>query len=288
MFFICFGTRMKQLPVILLIISLVSCCKKDAELNGHWHFTRINRDAISAGLDHLAIDIINDTFAVLDKTRYGGMGGYLNRKEKTIRFGGECLVLNFRHQLENDHLILNQEEFDQEGERIFIGIKCDSICCDEQEEFFGYSPVQIDLPTFKDTANLYAGRHWPMGYIISIEIGKVKKQYSNFNGEEYKLVLSQKIASIQEMDLWEKVHLIKLPESKRHLSKTVIYADKSTPIEFILPILYKLKEMGKKEVYFAGKESSRKFKIWYKAVNIEKKSTILLKGTDLGMSIENK
>lgn len=240
------------------------------DIPGHWHVYRYTSDSTSAFTQISTIDILNDSTAIWDQfVQSRGMGGYVDKKAQTIRFGGECLMLNFRYSWEGEQLLLHQEYYDEEDPISYLAERCDENCCDREQEFFTYSPVEISLPVFIDTVGLLRRIAEP-SRISNIEFGLPKIKYAMAcPPSKHRLILGHKFALVSDIDIWKLKHLIKLPEYQRTFWRAAIYADRRTPFWRLLPVLRQLRALGETEFYLAGKANTNTFQIWYWPILLE-------------------
>lgn len=237
------------------------------ELKGHWHLSRIDPKERSL-IDELpTIDFENDSIAILGKhQRHGGIGGYHDSKNKTIRFGGECFTANFSYTIEDGKLNLTQTNYQNELD-FFSAKKCNKNCCNKQEDFFYGLNIQIDLPTTNEMdCNISQYRSLENELYIGLPNQNLRADY----GSVYKLVLNNKFSTIENLALWEKKHIVKIPQIKRDAIIKVIYADKETPMKEIVPILKYFKEKEEKNLFYAmrKKEMPNGLKICLKKADL--------------------
>lgn len=244
---------------VAMLLFLLSGLRKPKDISGHWHIQRIED---SDYYPFFSIDVMNDTTAILNRfVGFGGMYGYVDRREQTIRFGGECLALNFRYWFKNGQLVLNQEEYDRVLVATFTAQCFDVNNCNLEEEFFAEALVRVELPdrqNFKSDIDL----NLSMQGIIQIGIPKTGATVAQ-TSSEHQLVLGDKLGSVSDIELWKEKNLVKLPEDKRDRWRVVFYADRKTPMKTIFPILRKLRTMGDKGCYLAAKTRGEEFKIIY-------------------------
>ena len=263
---------MEKLLLFLLLLIIASCSKPD--LRGHWHVEPIDGEALLGGVDYFTIDIENDTFGLFNKYVFSseGWGGYIDRQNQEFRFGGECLVINFRYKFEGEKLILNQTEYDKEYEKKFIGFKCDGICCDKQKEYFALSDLEINLPLAKDTS-LLVNRPNQFSLVTPLWFGKPKEYYQDIYGQDHVFTIRSLGALLlnkeEDIELAEEKFAIKVPENQRPRISRTIYADQNTPLKIIIPVLEKYQSLNKKRIYIAFREASTypKLNLWYKRVD---------------------
>lgn len=217
-------------------------------LKGHWHFenTDCHKTSLISALPTL--DFENDSVAILGKyQKDGGMGGYHNPIGKTITFGGECFMADFKYTFEADQLRIISEGYDGAC-ALKLASKCEPICCDKQAEFFYGKNIDIDLPILaKEKIIPFENTYLENSLFIGTPSEELKAIY----GSDHRLVLGNNFATVEDLELWEEAHKVKIPASKRAKIFTVIYADKNTPMKVIRPLFEYFEHKKEKEIYFA-------------------------------------
>lgn len=265
--------RMKQLLHIIIFISLtfISCKEQIQDLNGHWHIEALNKEANNSYSYLHVVDIVNDTTAIFGSYGglYNGIWGYLDQPNKMLGYGGEDIFGRFSYQLKRNKLVLTELDVSNGQEAVkFIGYKCNESCCNKQEEFFNEYNVNVDLPIAKSFSQLDTIASWGLTHLIILGISKINNQ-SNFN-KKHQLILGNRIATINELELFNEIANIKTPENKRDQIKYVIFADKATPMSDIFKVFAKQSELGIKTIYIALREKDvyKKLNIWLKKVDL--------------------
>lgn len=262
----------------IILMSFYSCENEIPDLNGHWHLEYEGKDnEYNLTESWPTIDIREDTLAIigLNVYGYGGIGGGLSYKENRMRFGAECLVIDFKYSFDGEKLHLLEEFEDTVDDEdiykytYYTAYRCDSICCDKQREFFFGTNVEIDLPvlkSLKDTVDINYSLQNPIFF------GKPIATWQPSYGTNYKMVLGRRFGKLEDIDLWEEKHKIKVPEHNWSEIKKIIYADRMTPMAVILPFIEKYIDRGDDKFYFATKESNmnKKLQIEIKTIDFTK------------------
>lgn len=221
------------------------------KLEGHWHL--IPQDGERKF--EKTIDFENDTIAILNKHigGYGGTGGF-HFVGSSIRFGGEGIMIEMKYKEEKGNIIFERESGNGSGKRsYFNGIRCDSNCCEKQKEYFYYENVEIDLPViFGCNGMSFEQRNLEN----KLFIGKPKKEFEAEFGTKHKFSFGSKFGNMSELKLWEEKHKITVPKSQRKEIYNVIYADQSTPMKTIKPLLNYFTTEGNHNVFFAMRKET--------------------------------
>jgi hypothetical protein len=241
--------NMIKILLLTFLIYMVSC--RGPELEGHWHLTRIGQGESSLIESYPTIDFEDDTTVCLGKYigSYGRIYGYHDKLKKRMRFGGECLVVDFRYETRGRDLILYHERYDEEHDEKFLAQKYNWSDCDKQAEFFYGQNVTIDLPVIFEGQEFTKLTHGEpgMGIYLGIPFDKLQNTY----GKEHKMVLGGKFSEVKDLDLWEEIIKLKWfnPEGLR--PKRILYADKNTPFEKIEAVIDFYYDQGVEEVFLA-------------------------------------
>ncbi len=220
--------------------------KEPIKLEGHWHLKKMEHGVESSENRFYTIDFMDDNIVVLDKG-YGGISGSHDSKSQSIHFGGECFMLNFFYSIEKDELKLFRWGSETDDDYL-LAVKCEQNCCDKQKDYFSYQDIGIDLPIskkeicFQQTEKSLENRMY---------FGLPKEANHSSTYPSYQLVLGERFSKVEDIDLYIEKHKIKVAENKRNRIYRVIYADKNTPMETIIPVLERLKEIGEERVFFA-------------------------------------
>ncbi len=268
--------------IFVLLISLQSC-EKDVDnhnILGHWH---VLPSSSSQGFDRYStIDVLNDSDAIFDRgviSEEEGYKGTVDHAKSQIRFGGECLILDFNFKVIDDTtLVLSLMRYDETGKESFRGIKCSKKCCSPEEDYFKHSKVLISIPTDNEDINGYSYSYLPLYLLRIAYIGKLNKSLADVYGQSDNiLLLGDKISNISDIKDWKNAHLLKVPEQARDRTRTAILCDTSTAYSTIKPIFEELKELGETNVLFGINSSTDSFLIKWVPVllNEELDSTIV-------------
>jgi len=207
-------TRIGKIFLLLVVLFTVACTKPN--LNGHWHITSIKEDKI--------------------------MGSPIDLKKWEMLFGGECFVLNFKFTMQKEALFLRQIEYTQPGEKQFIAKRCAKNCCNQQQDYFSSTMLEMDLPQKKDSIGLWKAGNSPTSLIYPLFFGLAKN--TNDQSIRFTTGLKDFEVSIDSIAVYEKKFLVKIPEQQWKRVKRVIYADKNTPLKNIIPVLKKYQALG--------------------------------------------
>jgi len=256
---------MKITTLIILVWCLSSCTNEEGQLLGHWHIYGVGNNNPSIG-EYSTIDIRNDTLAIFNKGIFSdySLKGSIDHENKTMLFGGECRMLDFRYRLVEDKLLLNKDRYDEETDISFVGKKCDSLCCDLQEDFFKSILLKVDLPSCKeDKKSLKSVYGMKQSLLRSVYVGKIKRSYHHLYPDEYMISLGGQEMGLEKVEEWRERCLIKIPENQRALSRSVIYADRHTPKAELIEVVETLLKSDDKPIYLALKNDRGKFEIMY-------------------------
>lgn len=256
---------------MILTLLLTSCSGKEERLEGHWHLYRVDKEQTISFSAYSTLDIINDTLAIFDGNSMWGSGfeGAIDQENLTMLFGGECLVLDFRYDFYQGQLLLNQKEYDEEGEVSFVGQRCGKECCDEEQDYFKDILVDIDLPTAD--AELEMLDSFPQYFVNPVFIGPVKKKYRGFYDDEYEYVVSLGGSSIgmNDLELWEAKYLMKFPKNHDVAPVVAIYKDVNVPTALVDSVRRELKNYSRLRIYEAYEGNTELFQIVYRSLENE-------------------
>jgi len=200
-------TRIGKIFLLLVVLFTIACTKPN--LNGHWHITSIKEDKIM-GSDYLTLDVYD--------------------------------VLNFKFTMQKEALFLRQIEYTQPGEKQFIAKRCAKNCCNQQQDYFSSTMLEMDLPQKKDSIGLWKAGNSPTSLIYPLFFGLAKN--TNDQSIRFTTGLKDFEVSIDSIAVYEKKFLVKIPEQQWKRVKRVIYADKNTPLKNIIPVLKKYQALG--------------------------------------------
>lgn len=244
---------------------LFSCQNKEVDLRGHWHI----EPATATGLVGMpTIDFVNDTFALLGKGIHGieGFGGTHEKDKKWLTFGPTCLSVSFRYEIIDEETILLHQEFEKDN-KVLTAKKCNTNCCDKQSEFFHDSPVDIDLPIAVSEICDDLFQKPFQGQII---YGIPKQEFQKEFGDTARLLLNYEFSTTADLALWEEKWKIKAPDNMHGQMHKVVYVDKATPMQAILPLLKYYIEKEEYEIYFASRRAdmSKGYRVCYTKMDI--------------------
>lgn len=259
-------TRIGKIFLLLVVLFTVACTKPN--LNGHWHITSIKEDKIM-GSDYLTLDVYDDTLGIINDQVFlnRGLAGPIDLKKWEMLFGGECFVLNFKFTMQKEALFLRQIEYTQPGEKQFIAKRCAKNCCNQQQDYFSSTMLEMDLPQKKDSIGLWKAGNSPTSLIYPLFFGLAKN--TNDQSIRFTTGLKDFEVSIDSIAVYEKKFLVKIPEQQWKRVKRVIYADKNTPLKNIIPVLKKYQALGVHKMVVALKamDNNQKLTIWYQLIN---------------------
>lgn len=125
---------MKSIVYFSTLLILLFLFPNKSDLRGHWHIHRLD-GAKLGDIDYTVMEIFKDKTALFGVSDYtGSFNGSIDRWNKTIKFGGECGILDFNYQFKDNHLLLIQQHYGGK----FKAIRCGTDCCDRQKDFFSY------------------------------------------------------------------------------------------------------------------------------------------------------
>lgn len=256
--------------LMILTLSLTSCNGVEERLKGHWHLYRVDKEQTISFSAYSTLDIINDTLAIFDRNSLWGFGfeGAIDQENLTMLFGGECLVLNFRYDIYKGQLLLNQKEYDEEGEVSFIGQRCGKDCCNEEQDYFKDILVDIDLPTADKELEMLDS--FPPNFVNPVFIGPIKKKYKEFYDEEYVVSLGGSSLGMDDLELWEAKYLMKLSKNYDVAPIVAIYSDVNVPEALVDTVRRKLKKYSQLGVYKAYEANRDPFQIVYESLDYDR------------------
>ncbi len=239
---------MKSIVYFSALLVLLFLIPDKLDLRGHWHVYPL-KGAKLEDVAYTTMEINNDetaSFGLSDYDYMGRFNGEIDTWKKTIKFGGECRILDFDYKFKEHYLLLTQQEYGGE----FKAVRCESDCCDQQKDFFSYQKhVEIDLPVAIDTIGLIKNK-----FLSILEkrllYGITKRKYHiNCFGSPQALVLDEKVSNILDIPIWNEKIKIKSPKAHHPLFKVVIYADKEVSLSKIKEGLKKCKDRVSASVF---------------------------------------
>jgi len=180
--------------IILFIAILLSCSSDQQDLNGHWHISYKNNSSDF----YATIDIENDTTAILNKDSaiYQEIGKH-DQEKREIFIPGSCGAYQFKYRRVGNNLKLENYLAD------WIGIKCDSNCCNKLEDFTKSLRIDIDLPkinvNISNTITKSFNRYQNFENII---IGKPKDKSARGHILGSALELDGRFADFADIKIW--------------------------------------------------------------------------------------
>jgi len=237
------------------------------DLRGHWHIYPQKNSSLG-GLSYTVMEIADDGTGTFGKSAFErAFNGQIDTWNRTMKFGGECAVLNFNYNFKGQNLQLVQQEYGGK----FLATRCNTNCCDKQKDFFSYQKkVDIDLPIALDTSNLLLKNFPPsLEYPLVYGFSKRRKKSLCF-GPRTSLLLGSRVSSEEDIPIGMEKQKIKINEKNHHLIKVVLYADKETRKSRLKKTTEVYKELGYKKVFFALRSESvqKDFKIWLKPFDL--------------------
>ena len=243
-------------------------------LRGHWHLEGIGPNSSFLGTEFLTIDFENDSLATLGKFKggYGGIEGFHDSKDKTIRFGGEGIMINFEYEIDQEKLMFYEKRHKKE-DGIYTAFKCGHLCCDKQVEFFDGLNINIDLPILYEGNCITSEK---LSLQSQLYIGRPKENQIDDLGLKHRLSFGNKFAKIEDLELWEEKHKIKVPDSFRDRIYNVVFADKDTPMSLIIPLIDYFKNQPQKQLFVAMRKvnTTEKVNICLIEIDFEKEISI--------------
>ena len=211
------------LPLFILLYS----CNSDPSLVGHWHaeITYPTEGGVPSS-SIFTFDILNDTLLSVweNPPFWAGQPGYHDEAEQTFSFGVECLATKWGYQVESADLLRAHDLYSDYAKKITL-IRHNG--CTFESHLFLDSRLNIQLPEAIPGAVELTERSLTREYFI----GPANKEYKDTYPGPYRYQLGDKIITEQDtgyLELYELQHLIKLPESKRGLTKAIVYANANT------------------------------------------------------------
>ncbi len=221
---------------IVMLLSLIYGCGNPDKIDGHWHIYG------SEGRRHYYNTIdIKDTIAILYKSKYRENWEFIidRKKEKMIIPINE-IYGEYDYQLKNDSLIFIMDEY---GERL-IGLKPEEENCNYEMDFFGPGNIHIQLPILENRLPEIKNKN----FLFEILVGPLKTSRDGVDLISIQIAGSN-IIKLDELELANLKHEIKVPENHRDLIPVLIYADKEVPIIDLAKILKQQKEINSRKTY---------------------------------------
>ena len=192
------------------------------------------------------MDIVNDTLAFRYRnTIYGEWEGAWIRKEKKLKFPGECGSGNFDYEVKNNEIYLKNHLGSQ-----YKGYKCDTTCCNIIEDYTYNFLIDIDFSVLKNNKGnlVFTQSLLDRYYVRSIIIGKPKKKYIEQYGDSIRIEISGKFVELEDIDIW--LEGVKNSCSKDEYSqvKYEIIVDRSVPVNYIKAVIDILRKNGPKKI----------------------------------------
>lgn len=261
---------MKKLLYISLILFTACYQSKSPDLQGHFHITALDTTLENYTVSFPTLDFEGDSVVVLGKHILGsdGIMGYHDPKQQELYLGGECIYFHFSYEWKDTSLILTLQEDGQPTEQ-FLAWKCDGGCCDKQAEFFFGFPIQIDLPKIKsDIAyDSTRSRSLEKPFYFGVPNPNLQSDY----GDSIRMVVREKFVTTEDLELYDEIIAVKIPESRRNRIYKVIYADKHTPMHQLAPLIQHYEEMGESRFYIAlrNQDISKRLMPYYVPFNFD-------------------
>ena len=221
---------------ICILLALTYSCGNLDKIDGHWHIYD------SKGIRHYYNTIdINDTIAILYKSKYKGNWEFIidRQKEKMIVPISE-IYGEYDYQLKNDSLIFIMDEY---RERL-IGLKPKEESCNYEMDFFGPDKIRIQLPVLENRLPEINNKN----FLFEILVGPLKRLKDSVDLIGIQIAGSN-IIKLDDLELANLKHEIKVPERHRELIPVLIYADRDLPLIDVAEILEKQQEINSRKTY---------------------------------------
>ncbi|SER27928.1 hypothetical protein [Neolewinella agarilytica] len=240
---------MRLFPILFLLFFF--SCHSGPELNGHWHLIHNRDHSIES-----TIDFLDDTSFLYQShpLYYGGWGGYIDREAQTMHWGGECMMGNWRYQLEADN---RWEVYSLKDNDKLVGTMLPHPDCSGVDDLFLDSKMAIQLPILTDTLSDLGSP----ALVSFLYVGPVKEEYHAIYPNEWYISLGDKIIDSDLSNnflLFDEQHRVKLPERLQEKIKKLVFLDKNTPLTALEPIIRHYCQKGYGELYLAGITASGK------------------------------
>ena len=263
--------------IILLLFVLLNLACNTPDLNGHWHITSIKEGEKIMGSDYLTLDIYDDTLGTINKQVFLSWShfGRIDFWKQEMLFGGECFVLEFKFTLQEEDLLLRQIAYTEPGEKQYIAKRCEANCCSQQEDYFSSTMLEIDLPQKLDSINAWEAGNTSRSLIYPLFFGLAKSSKKTKNRPiQFTIGRKDVEVHIDSIAMYEEEFLMYVPEENWKRLKRILYADKNTPLNKIIPVVKKYKALGihKMLVALQAKDSKGNFTVWYQPIAL---STII-------------
>lgn len=232
--------KLLYITIVVLLCNLN--CYKEGNINGHWHiFTERGFPN-----EFPTLDII-DTISIWEKVRYGDwMKSIVDKGRKTIVLPPMGIYTIYEYDLKNDTLFLVEKG----GDRNLYGIKRKPDECYLETDYFASFMLDINLPKI---GNKLEDKKMINGLDLHLVIGKPKRDVKYLYGDSIRVEGNNGFVDLEEFELMNMKHDIKV--SKKHLGKinTLIFADKNVPMSRLLSIVEKQRSVNNRNIFLVGK-----------------------------------
>ena len=102
---------MKSIVYFSALLVLLFLIPDKLDLRGHWHVYPL-KGAKLEDVAYTTMEINNDetaSFGLSDYDYMGRFNGEIDTWKKTIKFGGECRILDFDYKFKEHYLLLSQQ-----------------------------------------------------------------------------------------------------------------------------------------------------------------------------------
>lgn len=235
-------------------------CNRNLDLNGHWH---LEREHDHSG-NPVLMDIISDSIVYLGlNSLYGENKGEHNIDEKRLFFPGECRVFDFQYEMRQGKLLLKNDINN------WVGIRCDSLCCDIMKDIKDGFDVEVDfpkMPIYNDTISSFDISS--SKYVEDIIIGEPKLEIYKNQSKAPFLELNGAVFSIDDLEPWINMQREGFLIANNNEVIYRIIADRLTELEDLRKVIVKLNSFGIDNIYvtFLSKESNKK-KVIFKYIH---------------------
>lgn len=241
---------MHKLIFIPLLVIFLTSCKNEPSLIGHWHAEIIypTKNGVPSS-SVFTFDILNDTLLSVwnNPPFWEGQPGYHDSNAQTFRFGVECLTTAWGYKIESADQLSAADLRTDFAKQITLSRKND---CSVESHLFLDSRLSISLPEARPGTVQLAEPALQRNYTI----GPANEDYEGLYPGHYRYQLGDKIITKQDtgfFELYEWQHLVKIPENKRHLCKSIVYANAATNSTALNAILEYSYTKGNDTLYFA-------------------------------------
>lgn len=228
---------------IIIILFINIGCEMESNINGHWHIVN------ERGFPHeFATLDINDTVSLWGKVRYDDwIRSIIDKEKKIITLPLLEIYTEYLYSVINDTLILKEKK----GETILFGIK--KYKCSLESDYFASNMVDINLPIINDTMI----NHKDISAMsLHLLLGNPKEIIRNIYGDSTRLECHNEFVELEELELANMKHDIKVQKRYQDKISTLIYVDKYVSMKKLGKLVDKQRNINDRKIFLVGKRKN--------------------------------